>query len=597
MDILDVFGGILESKPEILFGCRNILDLIITMIEDLEETKIEITDENWHFYSNIDNKNNSSQHLKQQRTETTVSNTNTNTTNKDSKKPSDAAQSRYKPSFTEKAELKHEIETRITTAHCKLCHLISLIGRTQLTVKDLNRLMTLLRDCLLNKNRKLLGVVLLSTLKDMIEHSPPSYGPNNINHHTNMILSTLSNYYNENNVIDTQFTPLYYKYSYNIAASANLPETSNFHNKSQSLAHSKQSSQNDTHYSSVSKTSSGKKSASSSKNANTNANTKWQSSQLLSHEYTKQIYPKIATIHEHEESKNMDSKTRKTTAKSQALNVANQNETNSNNSKSQSTKSKKSHKRGKSFVSVFSDHWFKSSDESHSTDSNTNKNNQSKPSQTESNNSKSKEQKSQANSSSSNLATNKKNNSIGNIPLPNTLLRIIHQLPLSSFAFLHKNSGIIVPTKAFKAWPSPKGFTFCAWILWHQFEPFTRSKTSWMCLYSMLTVSGYGIDISLCNKTGQVKIRIVGKNSVDEKVIPSVRLLSAQWYFLGITHIPSRTAALKILRPSRVSGTCKIYVNGEKVSTVDLSYPPVNEPPRYCSSFVFAFVLIFIHFI
>ena len=313
---------------------------------------------------------------------------------------------------------------------------------------------------------------------------------------------------------------------------------------------------------------------------------------MLSHEYTKQIYPKIATINEKPEQKIQDINT------------------------NTSSNPLKHIKKKSSLVSVFSDHWFKPMDTTSNNDSqsktkhkhksksksksssntsihkagNNNTGNKSTSSVKISKHSKHHSHTSSSSTSSSSSSSSKHKKGGANVPLPNTLLRIIHQLPLSSFAFLHKNSGIIVPTKAFKCWPSPKGFTFCGWLLWHQFEPFTRSKTSWMCVYSMLTVSGYGIDISLCNKTGQVKIRITGKNIVDEKVIPSVRLLSSQWYFVGITHVPSRTAALRILRPSHASGTCKIYVNGERVSSVDLSYPPINEPPRYCSGiFIFFF--------
>ena len=337
LDILDVFGSILESKPEILFGCNNILDNVITMIENIE--------------SNINNNNNI------------------------------------------------DIETRITTIHCKLCHIISLVGRTQLTVEHLNRLMILLRDSLLFKNRHTLASLLLTTLRDMIEHSPPNY---------NSIKNNISNV---NNI-----------------------------------------------------------------------------------------------------------------------------------------------------VNVFSDSWFKSND-------NTNDNN---------------------NPSNIFKIKNNNNNNSNNsndIPLPNTLLRIIHQLPLNSFAFLNNNCGIIIPMKSLNIWPFNKGFTFICWLLWTQLDidPYSQKKNNWMCIFSMLTVSGYGIDISLCSKTGQIKFKIVSKNFKQEKIIPKVRLLSTSWYYLGITHIPSRTSTLKFLKPIYSNGFCKIYINGKKIIDIDLQYPTINEPPRYTS--------------
>eukprot|EP01083_Nonionella_stella_P203043 741200_1 len=43
LDILDVFGNIIKNKAEILFGCGNILDLVITMIEKLENDDLVIT--------------------------------------------------------------------------------------------------------------------------------------------------------------------------------------------------------------------------------------------------------------------------------------------------------------------------------------------------------------------------------------------------------------------------------------------------------------------------------------------------------------------------------------------------------------------------
>ena len=58
-----------------------------------------------------------------------------------------------------------------------------------------------------------------------------------------------------------------------------------------------------------------------------------------------------------------------------------------------------------------------------------------------------------------------------------------------------------------------------------------------------------------------------------------------QWYFVGITHVPSHIASLRILRPS--------HINSERRSSVDLSYQPINEPSRYCSGIFlfFSFVL------
>ena len=123
LDILDVFGNIIKNKPEILFGCSNILDLVITMIENLE--------------NNLNNNSSSN---------------------------------------------NEEIEMSINTIHCKLCHLISIVGRTQLSVQHLTRILILLRDSLLNKNRKSLGPLLLSTLKDMTRHSPPFYDNHQQNH-------------------------------------------------------------------------------------------------------------------------------------------------------------------------------------------------------------------------------------------------------------------------------------------------------------------------------------------------------------------------------------------------------------------------------
>ena len=62
-----------------------------------------------------------------------------------------------------------------------------------------------------------------------------------------------------------------------------------------------------------------------------------------------------------------------------------------------------------------------------------------------------------------------------------------------------------------------------------------------------------------------------------------------QWYFVGITHVPSHIAALRILRSS--------HINSERVSSVDLSYQPINEPPRYCSGIFFVFFVCFVCFL
>ena len=133
-----------------------------------------------------------------------------------------------------------------------------------------------------------------------------------------------------------------------------------------------------------------------------------------------------------------------------------------------------------------------------------------------------------------------------------------------------------------KKWPYERGFTFVCWILYHQLSPHIYNKNSWMTIFSMLTTSGYGIHISLCCKSGQIKIRITNKNIVDEKIIPKARLLASTWYFIGISHLQSRTAALRLLRPS-YNGQCKIYINAEKISVIDIEYPTITEKPKYCS--------------
>ena len=100
-------------------------------------------------------------------------------------------------------------------------------------------------------------------------------------------------------------------------------------------------------------------------------------------------------------------------------------------------------------------------------------------------------------------------------------------------------------------------------------------------------------------KSSRAKIRITGKNIVDEKIIPSVRLLSSQWYLFCCNYSCSiMSCCIENITSISASRTCKIYVNGERVSSVDLSYPPNNEPPRYCSGifivlFCFCFVSCF----
>ena len=68
---------------------------------------------------------------------------------------------------------------------------------------------------------------------------------------------------------------------------------------------------------------------------------------------------------------------------------------------------------------------------------------------------------------------------------------------------------------------------------------------------------------------------------LDEKIIP--KKIIASTYFIGITHCQSRTAALRLLRPSHCNGQCKIYINGNKITTIDIEYPVINEKPKYCS--------------
>merc|ERR1712228_286736 len=115
LDILDVFSNILKNKPEILFGCSNLLDLILDFIETLQ---------------NENSKN-------------------------------------------EKTEI---------AIISKLCHLISIVGCSQLNVCALTRILSLLRSSLLNKNRRSLAPLLLSTLKEMVSVSPPFYDNHQQNH-------------------------------------------------------------------------------------------------------------------------------------------------------------------------------------------------------------------------------------------------------------------------------------------------------------------------------------------------------------------------------------------------------------------------------
>ena len=80
-----------------------------------------------------------------------------------------------------------------------------------------------------------------------------------------------------------------------------------------------------------------------------------------------------------------------------------------------------------------------------------------------------------------------------------------------------------------------------------------------------------------------IKVRITAKNLVDEKIIPKARLLAQTWYSIGITHCQSRTAALRLLRSSHSNGQCKVYINGTKITTIDMEYPEIAEKPKWCS--------------
>eukprot|EP01084_Bolivina_argentea_P221364 374946_1 len=123
------------------------------------------------------------------------------------------------------------------------------------------------------------------------------------------------------------------------------------------------------------------------------------------------------------------------------------------------------------------------------------------------------------------------------------------------------------------------------WILYDQLSPHTSiyNKNSWMTIFSMLTISGYGIHISLCCKSGSIKISIKSKNITDEKIIPKARLLASTWYYIGITYCQSRTGALRLLRPSHSNGQCKIYINGNKINTIDMEFIEIDEKPSFCS--------------
>eukprot|EP01084_Bolivina_argentea_P059905 109444_1 len=96
-----------------------------------------------------------------------------------------------------------------------------------------------------------------------------------------------------------------------------------------------------------------------------------------------------------------------------------------------------------------------------------------------------------------------------------------------------------------------------------------------------LTISGYGIHISLCCKSGTIKISVKSKIITDEKIIPKARLLASTWYYIGITYCQSRTGALRLLRPSHSNGQCKIYINGNKINTIDMEFIEIDEKPIY----------------
>ena len=102
-----------------------------------------------------------------------------------------------------------------------------------------------------------------------------------------------------------------------------------------------------------------------------------------------------------------------------------------------------------------------------------------------------------------------------------------------------------------------------------------------------LTVIGCSISLILC-KIGTVNnIFINTFNGYDLNMILTV--MYQQWYFVGITHVASRPATLRILRPS--------HVNDERVSSVDLAYPSINEPPCYCSGIFIVFFVCFVLFL
>ena len=394
-----------QNKPEILFGANNILDLVISMIENLESA-----------------------------------------TNTDS-------------------------EVSINTIHCKLCHLISIVGRTQLSVQHLTRILVLLRDSLLGKNRRLLASLLLSTLKDMTEHSPPFYD-NHLQHQLQ------SGHHSSGGPPSANSSP-------------NHPHNKKKHKLSAPRQHSATSSHSEHPKEDPAESSS------------------WMPSpqRLFSNKATK-------------------------------------------------------------IVNSVLPRWFDTGSSAPS------------PNEPPKTSSKSTDKKPKRRSTASRN---------GGLPNTNTLSHIIHQLPLSSFAFLNTNrqSGkqcsIDVPMKYIRKWPYERGFTFVCWVLYHQLSPPVYNQNPWMTIFTMLTSQGYGVHISLCCKSGSIKVRITAKNLVDEKIIPKARLLAQTWYSVGITHSQSRTAALRLLRPSHSNGQCKVYINGSKITSIDMEYPEIGEKPKYCS--------------
>ena len=43
LDVLDIFGNIVDTKPEILYGCKNVMDLVLDTVE-IVETKVQVKD-------------------------------------------------------------------------------------------------------------------------------------------------------------------------------------------------------------------------------------------------------------------------------------------------------------------------------------------------------------------------------------------------------------------------------------------------------------------------------------------------------------------------------------------------------------------------